>query len=175
VFRRFSAHVRTVGQLARGHQGRIAPLFAACRNTLSILVILGILQSLSEADLAAAGLVLLPIWSMPMSVCVIEGLGPLRGFARSRALTKGHRWKMLALVLLAIVAGAGLFATTRTLIRPILSFLPPEFMGPFARIDGLIWTALWAAFVAVLLAVSYHELRAANGGNEADRLAEVFE
>jgi hypothetical protein len=140
--------------------------------TLFILVILGILQSRSDSYLAAviAGVILLSIWSMALPVCAIEGLGPLRSFGRSRALTKGHRWKMLVLVLLAIVAGAGLLTTMRFLVRAILSFGPPEIVGPVARINMMTWTALWTAFFAVLLAVSYHELRAA-----ADRLVEVFE
>jgi uncharacterized membrane protein len=146
-------------------------------TTLFILVILGILQLLSDSYLAAAiaGGILLPIWLMTMPVCVIEGLGPLRSFDRSRALTKGHRWKMLVLVLLAILAGTALLTTMRFLVRAILSFGPPEIVGPVARIDALTWTALWMAFFAVLLAVSYHGLRAAKGGNEADRLVEVFE
>jgi hypothetical protein len=135
--------------------------------TLFILVILGILQSLSGSYLAAAiaGVILLPIWLIALPVCVIEGLGPLRSFGRSRALTKGHRWKML--VLLTMVAGAGLLTTMRFLVRAILSFGPPEIVGPIARIDTLTWTALWTAFFAVLLAVSYHELRAAKEGNES--------
>jgi hypothetical protein len=144
---------------------------------LLFLIILGILQSRSDSYVAGviAGVVLLPIWLMAMPVCVIEGLGPLRSFGRSRALIRGHRGKMLVLVLLAIVAGTGLLTAMRFLVRAILSFSPPEIVGPVARINQLTWMALWTAFFAVLLAVSYHELRAAKGGNEADRLVEVFE
>jgi hypothetical protein len=139
---------------------------------LFILVILGILQSRSDSYLPSviAGVILLPIWLMAMPVCVIEGLDPLRSFGRSRALIKGQRGKMLLLVLLAIVAGVGLMTTMRFLVRAILSFSRPEIVGPVARINQLTWMALWTAFFAVLLAVSYHELRAA-----ADRIAEVFE
>lgn len=145
--------------------------------TVFILVILGILQSLSGSYLtvAIAGVILLPLWLMAMPVCVNEGLGPLRSFGRSRALTKGHRWKMLVLVLLAMATGLGLLAAMRFLVRAILSFGPPEIVGPVARIDALTWTALWTAFFAVLLAVSYHQLRAAEEGTEADRVVEVFE
>jgi hypothetical protein len=145
--------------------------------TLFIFVILGFLQSHSESNRSTviAAILLLPIWLMAMPVCVIEGLGPLRSLGRGWALTKDHRWKMLALVLLAIVAGAGLLMMMRFLVRAILQFGPPGFVGPVARIDAQVWTALWLAFFAVLLAVSYHGLRSARGGNEADRLVEVFE
>jgi hypothetical protein len=140
---------------------------------LSVLVFLGILQSLNLAGVA--GIILLPIWLMAMPVCVIEGLGPLRGFRRSRALTKGHRWKVFVLMLLAIVAGAGLLMIMRFLVRAMLSFGPPEIVGPVARINSLTWMALWTGVVAVLLTVSYHELRATKGGYEPDRIVEVFE
>jgi hypothetical protein len=107
---------------------------------------------------------------MALPVCVIEGLGPFRSFGRSWALSKGHRGKMLVLLLLAFAALFGLLETMRFLVRAILSFGPFGLIGPIARIDQLTWTALWTVFFAILLAVSYHELRAA-----ADRLVEVFE
>jgi len=112
---------------------------------------------------------------MAMPVCVIEGLGPVRGFARGRALTKGHRWKVLALVLLVIAAGLGLLATMRFLVRTMLSSSAAEIIGPVARIDGLTCTALWSVFFAVLLAASYYELRSGTGGNAPDQIVEVFE
>jgi hypothetical protein len=140
--------------------------------TLFILVIVGILQSRSESYLAGliAGVIFLSIWVLALPVCVNEGLGPLRSFGRSWALSKGHRGKMLVLVLLAIGAALVLLPMMGFLVRAILSFGPSEIIGPVARINLLTWTALWTTFFAILLAVSYHELRAA-----ADRLVEVFE
>jgi hypothetical protein len=140
--------------------------------TLFILVVIGILQSRSESYAAGviAGVVFLSIWVMALPVCVIEGLGPLRSFGRSWALSIGHRGKMLVLVLLAIGAALVLLPMMRFLVRAILSFGPSEIIGPVARINMLTWTALWTTFFAVLLAVSHHELRAA-----ADRLVEIFE
>jgi hypothetical protein len=138
--------------------------------TLFILVIIGILQSRSESYAAGviAGVIFLSIWVMVLPVCVIEGLGPLRSFGRSWALSKGHRGKML--VLLAIGAALVLLPMMRFLVGAILSFGPSEIIGPVARINLLTWTALWTTFFAILLAVSYHELRAV-----ADRLVEIFE
>jgi len=146
-------------------------------TTLVIIVILGILQSSSDSYLGGlmAGIILLFICSTALPVCAIEGLGLLRSFGRSWELTNGHRWKMLALVLLAVLTGLGLVGTMRFLAREILSFAPSAIVGPVARINALIWTALWTAFFAVLLAVSYHELHTAKGSGEADRIVEVFE
>src|SRR5262249_11316469 len=140
--------------------------------TLFILVMIGILQSRSESYGAGliAGVMFLSIWVMALPACVIEGLGPLHSFGRSWAPSKGHRGKMLVLVLLAIGAALVLLPTMGFLARVILSFGPFEIIGPVARINMMTWTALWTTFFATLLAVSYHELRAA-----ADRLVEVFE
>jgi len=142
-----------------------------------ILFTIGILQSRSQSYVAGvfAGGIFLPIWVMALPVCAIEGLGPLRSFGRSWALSKGHRGKMLVLLLLGFAALFGLLETMRFLVRAILSFAPSGLIGPIARIDQLTWTAVWTVFFAILLAVSYHELRVAKGSNQADRLVEVFE
>ena len=139
-----------------------------------ILFTIGILQSRSQSYVAGvfAGVIFLFIWVMALPVCVIEGLGPLRSFGRSWALSKGRRGKMLVLLLLAFAAFFGWLGMMRPLVRTILSFGSPGLIGPIARIDQLTWTALWTVFFAILLAVSYHELRAAK---EGDRLVEIFE
>jgi hypothetical protein len=174
AFQRLRGRPISLGEELKLGLRRSLPLVG---TALSILAIFGIVQSLPGSRPAAslAGFILLLMWLIAMPVCVIEGLGPLRGFRRGRALTKGHRWKMLVLVLLAIGAGLGLLTTMRALVRAILSFGPPGIVGPVARLDAEIWMALWLAFFAVLLAVSYHDLGAAKGGNQADRLVEVFE
>src|SRR5262249_17978543 len=97
---------------------------------LFIPVMVGMLQSLYSA--VGVGVILLPVWFMAMPACMIEGLGPLRSLGRGRALTKGHRWKMLVLMLLVIAAGLGLLVTMRLVVRTILSFGPPEIIGPIA-------------------------------------------
>jgi hypothetical protein len=142
------------------------------RRSLPLVGIALVIMSI----LGIPALILLPIWSMVMPVCVIEGVGPLRGLSRSVALTKGYRGKMLALLFLAIALGAGLLPTMRFISGVIIrSFGPPEIVGSVVRVDALTWTALWLAFFAVLLAVSYHDLRAAHGGNQPDGIAEIFE
>jgi hypothetical protein len=137
------------------------------------LVILKLLLSLSVA--VTVGIVLLPMWSMVMPICVIERLDPLRSFSRGQALTKGHRGKMLGLILLVIVAGMALLTTVPLLVRTILLLGPHALVGPVARLNGLTWMALWTVFFAVLLAVCYHELRADEGRIKPGQIVEVFE
>jgi len=160
--------------LSEGIKAALHRSFLLVGITFLILVTIGILQSRSESYAAGglAGVIFLFIWVMALPGCVIEGLGVLRSFGRSWALSKGHRGKMLVLVLLALAALVGLLEMMRFLVRAILSFGPPGLIGPIARIDQLTWTALWTVFFAILLAVSYHKLRAAK---EGDRLVEIFE
>src|SRR5260370_360355 len=49
------------------------------------------------------GLILYMMWSVATPACVVERLGPFRSMARSRALTKGHRWKIFGLLLLTLI------------------------------------------------------------------------
>jgi hypothetical protein len=151
----------------------------------TFLFILATLQGLSDTSSAAdnpsaalalslAFVTLLTVFSVAMPICVIEGLGPLRSLRRGVTLTKGHRWKVLLLVFLVIVIGAGFMAMMRILMSTLLASSPPEIVGRVSRINA-IWVALWLAFFAVALATSYHELRAAEGGNKRDQIAAVFQ
>ena len=44
-----------------------------------------------------------------------------------------------------------------------------------AQIVNLIWTAVWTAFYAILVAVAYHDLRVAKEGVDTHTIAAVFE
>jgi hypothetical protein len=44
-----------------------------------------------------------------------------------------------------------------------------------AQIVRLVWTAVWTAFYAILVAVAYHDLRVAKEGVATDQIAAVFE
>jgi uncharacterized membrane protein len=98
-------------------------------------------------------------WSMAGPVCVVERAGVFRSLGRSRELTRGHRWKILGLLLLVLVAGL------------IVDSRVDAIMGAAAGFDTTvsqtvesIWDAIWAAFFAVIVAVIYHDLRVAKEG-----------
>jgi hypothetical protein len=128
----------------------------------------------TDLVVGVAGGILLVMFSVAMPICVIEKLGPFRGLRRSVALTKGYRWKVLFLVVLGIVVGAGFMETMRFLVSILFASSPPEIAGLVAR-TAVIWIALWLGFFAVLLAAIYYELRAAKKGTEPDQIAAVFE
>jgi hypothetical protein len=124
------------------------------------------------------------MWFVATPACVVERLGPIRSMGRSRALTKGHRWKIFGLILVvvlpalivtAVVAGvmAKLGLGSRLQIGVFVNSSAANIT--WAQVVGLIWTAIWTAFFAILGVVSYHDLRVAKEGVDTEQIAAVFE
>jgi uncharacterized membrane protein len=125
------------------------------------------------------------MWLVATPACVVERLGPFRSLGRSRALTKGHRWKLLGL-LLAVLIPALIVAGVTGAVMASLGIGVNLLIGMFfdltrsqstisAQIVRLVWTAVWTAFYAILVAVAYHDLRVAKEGVATDQIAAVFE
>jgi hypothetical protein len=81
-------------------------------------------------------------------------------------LTKGYRWKVFALALLLPVVSL--------VASPIESVLT-ALAGPIAGLTGqLIWTGIAAAFSAIVISVTYYDLRVIKEGVDIERIAAVF-
>jgi hypothetical protein len=130
-------------------------------------------------------LILFLIWFVAMPVCVLEQLGPFRSLGRSRALTKGHRWKIFWLMLATLIP-ALIVAGIITAVLARLGIAVNLRIGLFFGVSGtpntiasqvvsLIWTAILTAFYAILVAVAYHDLRVAKEGVDVEQIAAVFE
>ncbi|MET0249201.1 MAG: hypothetical protein ABW164_05680 [Sphingobium sp.] len=68
---------------------------------LTILMVLGLM--LGFVLFVVPGVILFLMWSVAAPALVAERCGVLRAFGRSRALTKGARWKIFGLLLLVLV------------------------------------------------------------------------
>jgi len=87
---------------------------------------------------------------------------------RSAALTKGHRWKVFGLLALL------------SIVSIIVSQLVELALAPFGNIvlsmlGTLIWSALWGAYYAIAVVVTYHDLRVAKEGIDIEQIAAVFD
>jgi MFS family permease len=158
--------------------GRLFPLIGlAVVVGLAVIALLGACFLFVAPVLIFAGFIILLVmlllmWSMGIPACVVERLGPFRSLARSRALTKGHRWKILGLLLLTLIIGAIVGAVMGT----VLAYGPAGSFGAAAtQTIGLIWDAIWTAFFAVVMVVTYHSLRVAREGVDTEQIAAVFE
>jgi MFS family permease len=114
------------------------------------------------------GIIFGVMFYVALPACVVERLGPIASMKRSIALTKGHRWKIFGiLILIGLLSGIGgaVIATILTIAGGAKTML----------IGRFLWQAIMGAFGAVVVAVIYHDLRAAREGIDVDRMAAVFD
>jgi hypothetical protein len=147
---------------------------------IGLAISVGLAVMLASLLLIFPGLILYMMWFVATPVCVVEQLGPFRSLGRSRELTKGHRWKIFGLTLLilipAVIVGAVLVGVMAVLLGTggILG-LPAALATPLGQVINLIWSAAWGAFYAVIIVVTYHDLRVAKEGIDTEQIAAVFE
>jgi hypothetical protein len=140
--------------------GRFLPLIGLA-FVAGFLIVLGLIL------LIIPGLILYTTWFVAVPACVVERCGPWTSLRRSRELTKGYRWKLFALALLLLVVSFG-----SSLVASGLAALA----GPIVGLGGqLIWNGIWAAFSAIVIAVTYYELRVAKEGVDIDQIMAVFD
>lgn len=106
-------------------------------------------------------------WYVAISVVLIEGKGVLTSLKRSAALTKGHRWRLFGIVLIAAI-GPGL----------AVRFLEPPLFFVIGR-DALIFVdfALRIFLISagtIIGTATYHSLRTAKEGHAVETLSKVF-
>jgi hypothetical protein len=156
------------------------------------LVIVGLIQVLQPfLSVVAFLLLLIPLvalylmWFAATPACVLERAGPFRSLGRSRELTKGHRGRIFGLILVVVIP-ALIVAGIITAVMAMFGIGVNLRIGVFfdvnrslntvaAQIVSLIWTAAWTAFYAILVAVTYHDLRVAKDGVDTEEIAAVFE
>jgi len=134
---------------------------------IGLAFVAGPLIVLASILLIIPGLILYTMWFVAVPACVVERRGPWTSLRRSRELTKGYRWKLFALALLLIVGSFG-----STLVASLLGALA----GPIVGLGGqLIWSAIWAAFSAILITVTYYDLRVIKEGVDIEQITAVFD
>lgn len=147
-------------------------LSAGLRFCLSILTI-----TLLTILMVGGGLVLLIVpgiiiaitLSVAVPVRVMEGSSIFGAFSRSAALTRGHRWRLLALFAILLVIGG--------ILGGILGGLAGAIFGPSPLLAASMGTMRAAAllFNSVLVAAIYYELRILKEGVAADNTVSVFD
>lgn len=183
----------TLGALVRATtahgEGRTASFSESAAPGVALALPLFVLAVLSGAGIGIGllflfvpGMLLFVIWSVAAPALVEERLGPLQALGRSRSLTKGARWKVLAVLLVATIGSwlasgvlglinTGLFGGPEDLMTPLGT--DPRLPFVFYSVNALFQTlnlAVWAVIQTSL----YSELREWQEGPQTDRLAEIF-
>ena len=136
----------------------------------SILYILAI--SLGMLLLVVPGIIAFAMLAVAPALAVIERTGPIESQSRSRALTRGNRWRILAVVVPvyfvpgAILAAVG-FSMARAGHAVGNALLAQQLV---ILIVNIVLTPIYFALPAVL----YHHLLRARGNIAAVGIADVF-
>jgi hypothetical protein len=117
--------------------------------------------------LVIPGMILLTMWYMSVSVCVVERLGPVASLRRSAELSRGSRWQIFGLIAVFVIGfgiGGGILggiagATGSSAAIAVVKF---------------VVQALGGAAGMILATVIYHDLRVSKEGSDTDRIAGVF-
>jgi hypothetical protein len=176
IFQAFVIHVVVESQ--SGAQPSIGRSFAASLRSLLPLIATGILVVLGcylgMILLIVPGIILFVMWSVAVPVVVVEGVGPIQALGRSRALTKGSRWAIFGLSLVAII----LFMIISLAIYGF-NFAAMSTAMQSPDITRVIATGLVSCVTTVLMyagiAAIYSELRMIKEGVANSQLAAAFE
>jgi hypothetical protein len=108
------------------------------------------------------------MWAVALPVCVVEQAGPGTSLGRSRALTKGYRWRILGILVLLFIANG--------LVQVVLTRVLGALAGPtVTSLVSFLWRAVAGAFGAIVIAVIYYQLRVAKDGIDIEHIAAVFD
>lgn len=158
-------------QSMRGRPVRLAE--STSRGLARFLSLLGvmILQTLGVGLgmilLIVPGLILMVMWYVAVPATVVEQIGPVSSLGRSRQLTKGFRWKLFGLLLLALLLSA--------IGGGAIAFVTYYGSHTIQAVTQAIWSGLSGGFSSVLIAVTYYYLRVAKEGVDIDQIAAVFD
>jgi hypothetical protein len=175
----FQAYVvHTVVQGHKGLETTVPQAFAVALAKAFPLFLLAILMGLGiglgSVLLLVPGIILGVMWSVSVPVLVVEGGGPINALGRSRALTKGSRWPIFGLVIVAILISYAL-----TLAIYGFNFAAMAAASAAPGVPQMIATVIIGGLTAIVYgcggAAIYSELRMIKEGVSNDQLASVFE
>ncbi len=137
----------------------IGELYRRTQPFLGALIVAGILAGLAIGIglilFIVPGLYLLSRWALIVPTIVLEKRSAGEAFARSTKLTEGHRWTVLGVAVIVVVASA----VVGGIARGILGLILPTFFG--AWLGSLVANCITTPFVALAFTVMYFQLAGA--------------
>lgn len=143
-------------------------------------IVSGIAMMIGTILLVVPGVILFVMWSVSSPALVDERLGILSALGRSRALTRGYRWRIFGMELLLLVLMWIVMGVTAVLVMAGGSFslqsMAAAQQSPsiVAIVVMLVVQTLISVVWGVCHASLFVELRNAKDGFSGEALAEVF-
>jgi len=149
-------------------------------SILGLAISVPVLCFLAALLFLVPGVILYLTWFVATPVCVVEQLGVFRSMGRSAELTKGYCWRILGLQLAILIPAAMVGSVASAVASSIpgasgVLALSTTLDTTLGHIVNLIWIAIWTAFYAIVIVVTYHDLRVAKEGVDTEQIASVFE
>lgn len=145
---------------------------AALLSALGVAVLATLIALAGSILLVVPGIIAMCMLYVALPVAVVERPGVLGSLRRSRELTKGNRWQIFALFIVAYVVSSLLQMLGGFANLAVAGLTDIAIIG---ELPGLLTTVLSYAWSAVLSAVAYHQLRIAKDGVDAEEIAAVFD
>jgi hypothetical protein len=145
--------------------------FSKMGSVLLVSIAFGFIVFLGFVLLVVPGVVALCALYVAVPAVVVEDIGPGEALGRSRALTKGSRWSILAV---ALVVGAVTFVVAAA-AGALVAFGASALPRPLPALLSTAIVALLTPLGACAAAVAYHDLRVAKEGVDTAALVKVFE
>ncbi len=165
---------------AQALDGKTPTLGETLREGLRFVLPVMIVQALYIVGMMAGmvllivpGLILALMWLLTSQVLVLERVGIQQAFGRSRALTKGHRWALLGLLILYTVVVVALEWVIFRITTPSTTFVLAAAKPINAYGVVPLITMLLGPVSAVISTAIYLRLRDGHRAS-ADMTAEVF-
>ena len=139
---------------------------------LGVSILTGLGVALGMILLVVPGIILSIMWVVAVPVVVAEKVGVMGSLQRSRDLTRGNRWKIFGLIVIAA-------SVINMALGGVGGAMAGSVATPGAPAALLAVTALVAVVTAVISAAGaaliYYELRSSKEGVGAEQIASVFD
>jgi hypothetical protein len=136
---------------------------------IGLAILSSIIIGLGFVLLIVPGVIAYLMLAVAVPVLVEERKGVIDSMGRSRRLTKGSRLRILGLLVLFLIFYLIISAVVAFVLAVVI---PSSALG--ASAIAAFTTALSAAFISVMLASLYIELRTVKEGATTDSLADIF-
>lgn len=156
--------------------------FAACVSVgirfflpvlaIALLASLGIM--VAALALLVPALILATIWAVVVPAAVVERTGVFDAFARSNALTEGHRWSIFGLLVLVFIASTVIQMAVGSIVVAMAAGAPQQIFFVSNVVISPLETALVTMFTGVGVTSLYYELRLVKEGVGAQQTADIF-
>ncbi len=143
---------------------------------IALALLLGIALFLGLMLFVLPAIVMAARWVVALPACVVEGLGPFASMQRSADLTRGHRWKIFGLFVVALLLLIGATLLIGIPTDWIVNFVPEGIARTV--VDNVISTvlvAMYTAYFNIVLVMIYRDLRVAKEGVDTEAIAAVFD